>query len=188
MRRRRRRPAGGRPSCTAPPPSSPPREPARHKGHQISRVRNDPAFSGVRSAWDLGGRTAHRFGGEGRRRRVGVERGDHELVGHAAPALPAAATEQGHLRPRRRRRDRGGRVVGGAVGLEDVGEGQPGGTVDGEPVGAPLAIPTAGRHRAGEWGGAVATVAGGGERAVTARCVERRAVTRLTGGRKKKKY
>jgi hypothetical protein len=33
-----------------------------------------------------------------------------------------------------------------------VGEGQPGCTVDGEPVGAPLAVPAAGRHRAGEWG------------------------------------
>jgi len=135
-------------STTCPPPpqnNKSARDPQRHPG-----PARDLGEDGI----------AHRLGGEGRLFPRRVQRGHDELVGHAAPALPAAAAERGH---RGRWRGGGGvrvRVGGGRVGFEDVGEGQPGRAVDREPVG----LAAAGRHRrrpAGETGGSVAVVAGG---------------------------
>jgi hypothetical protein len=123
----------------------------RFHHERLRGTKNTPTGSERRNrttplppARDLGGPSAHRFGGEGRR---GLEGGDHDLVGHAVPALAAASPEHDHLR----RRGRGGRVGGGGVGFEDVGERQPAGAVDGEAVGALPAV-AAGRHLAGERG------------------------------------
>jgi hypothetical protein len=103
-----------------------------------------------RSERDLGGRIAHRIGGESRRGLFpGGEGRHHELVRHPAPALPATAPEDSH----RKRGGGGGGVIrirlgSGRVGLDDVGEREPGGAVDREAVG--LATAAASYHRAKE--------------------------------------
>lgn len=158
MRRGRRRRAGGRPSCTAPAPPSPSSTPAL--------PTPTPTTSNVRSArdeieigveiWRRRNRIAHRVGGQRRRRgrpSGGVERGHHQRVGHAAPPLPAPSPERRHERRRRRRRSGGLRRGRARVRIpllhrrrriKDVGEGQPRGAVDREPVRLPAAAP---RHR-----------------------------------------
>lgn len=148
-RRTRRRRAGVRPFCTAPPLRYSPRPPAHHHGTPKSArgTQRHP-----RSERDLGGRVAHRLGGEGRRGLfpAGGEGRHHEPIRHAAPALPAAAPEDSHRGRGRRGGGRGIRVRvglgGGRVGLEDVSEREPGGAVDREAVG--LATAAASRHRA----------------------------------------
>jgi hypothetical protein len=143
--RTRHRHAGGRPFCTAPPPHYSPRPPA-HRHGTPNQQRNTQARP--RSERDLGGRIAHRIGGESRRGLFpGGEGRHHELVRHPAPALPATATEDSH-----RKRGGGGggairiRLGSGRVGLDDVGEREPGGAVDREAVG--LATAAASYHRA----------------------------------------
>lgn len=105
-----------------------------------------------------GARVAHRLGGEHWRRPCsgGVEGGDDQRVGHAAPALASASTK-GHHGGRRwggrgRGRVRIHDVVGGWGGLDDVCEWEPGGAVDGEAVG--LTAGARRHHRRGrEYGG-----------------------------------
>lgn len=156
MRRGRRRRAGGRPSCTAPAPPSPSSTPAPHTTTTRNiRSARDEIKIGVEIWRRRRKQIAHRVGGQ-RRPSGGVERGHHQRVGHAAPPLPAPSPERRHEGRRRRRRSGGlrrGRVRVRVPLLlrrrrgrriEDVGEGQPRGAVDREPVRLPSAAP---RHR-----------------------------------------